>query len=109
MQIDLTPKNTFQPDTYFIHKYGGIYLTEPELRHDDQQRPLVAYTHIYPFKAMFYTRPLTEWTDETFRPISTEQMGAYIARNPRSAMQQLIGIQKNQKLISGEFLTVIGL
>jgi hypothetical protein len=99
-------KNTYQPDTYFVHKYGGIYQTSSRLSRDDGRREIVTYTHIYPFEANLYSRLHSEWTDDRFRPITTEQMGGYIALNPRKVTQDLIKLRKLDNEVAGFFLSV---
>jgi hypothetical protein len=60
---------SYQPDTYFLHRDGGLYITLHEGRSAADGSATVVYRHVWPFEPCVWTRAASEWTEERFKAV----------------------------------------
>lgn len=79
----------------YQHRHGGLYIVDGIATHTDSKQRLVIYTHLYPFEFQTWARPIEEWTEERFRPITGKEY-AELTRKDRVSFQTEIGLEKNK-------------
>ena len=77
----------------YQHRYGGLYIVDSVATHTGTKERLVIYTHLYPFEVQTWARPIDEWTEERFRPITGKEY-AELTKKDREQFQLEIGLAK---------------
>lgn len=79
----------------YQHRYGGLYIVDSVATHTDTKQRLVIYTHLYPFEEQTWARPIEEWTEDRFRPISGKEYSE-LTKKDREQFQLEIGLAKGK-------------
>lgn len=80
----------------YQHRYGGLYIVDSVATHTETKEKLVIYTHLYPFENQTFARPLDEWTEGRFRPI-TDKEYSELTKKDRLEFQIEIGKAKGAR------------
>lgn len=81
----------------YQHRYGGLYIVDSVATHTETKERLVIYTHLYPFETTTYARPIDEWTDDRFKPI-TDKEYAELTKKDRTEFQMEIALAKGKSV-----------
>lgn len=69
-------------NSYYQHRYGGIYRVDKPLAFSTVDKTeLVVYTHVWPFEAHTWVRPLSEWEDGRFRLLEEGELTKFLDRD----------------------------
>lgn len=60
-------------DQLYQHRYGGVYQALGTLTNTVDGKQYVYYVHLYPFDQQVWCRPIEEWTEDRFTPITPVQ------------------------------------
>lgn len=85
---------SYAPETYYVHKYGGIYKTLCLSTSAIDQSLWVIYRHVYPFEELVCHRPLEQWTSDRFVEIDEASMFAFIHNKSREELKAEIAVKK---------------
>lgn len=80
----------------YQHRHGGLYIVDSVATHVDTKERLVIYTHLYPFEPQTWARPINEWTEERFRPITGSEYSK-LTKKDRLEFQIEIGKSRAEK------------
>lgn len=84
-------------DCSFVrHRDGGIYDVLCTSTSTVDLSEHVVYVHVWPFETKTWHRPLTEWTEDRFTPISSEEVTA-LMQTDREIVQPEITARKNAR------------
>ncbi len=61
-------------ESFYQHRYGGLYIVNDVATHTGTKERLVIYTHLYPFESGVWARPISEWTEDRFTEITGSQL-----------------------------------
>ena len=84
---------SYKPDTYFLHRDGGLYFTLHEGRDARDGSATVVYRHVWPFDPCVWTRVAEEWTEERFKAVPNHVAQALICTD-RLAGQERVTANK---------------
>jgi hypothetical protein len=76
--------------TYYLHKYGGIYLVTNVCTHANTGERMVVYDHVYPFEEASFVRPLDELTADRFTAIPYSEVQE-LMKGDRLEYQIMVG------------------
>lgn len=79
----------------YQHRHGGLYIVDSIATHTDTKQRLVIYTHLYPFEQYTWARPIEEWTEERFRPVTGKEYSE-LTKKDRIEFQLEIGKSKSK-------------
>jgi len=80
----------------WMHKDGGLYVTD-FLAHDtDQSIQVVVYHHAWPFDVKHYTRPADQWTPERFSKMQPQHWEEFVALD-REHFQALVTKNRTER------------
>lgn len=77
----------------YQHRYGGLYVVDDVATHTGNKERLVIYTHLFPFEHQSWARPIDEWTEERFKPITGKEYTDLSLVDPEKAKLD-IGLNK---------------
>ena len=80
----------------YQHRHGGLYIVDSVATHTDTKERLVIHTHLYPFDSQTFARPIVEWTEDRFRPITGKDYSELIKKD-RHEFQLEIGLSRGAK------------
>jgi len=80
----------------YQHRYGGLYIVDSVATHIDSKERLVIYTHLYPFESETYARPIGEWTEDRFKPVTGKEYSELTKKN-REQFQLEIGLARTKR------------
>lgn len=91
MQIQPTPH------TFYRHTDGGLYYTIGVATSTVDLSDQVLYAHVYPFEQKMWVRPLSEWTEERFTPITPTEIIAIVDSTDQQEYQELVSANKQKR------------
>jgi hypothetical protein len=56
------------------HRYGGIYRVLSTGKSTIDASEVVIYTHVWPFEFGTWVRPMSEWTEDRFKPLTENEV-----------------------------------
>jgi hypothetical protein len=77
----------------YQHRYGGLYVVDSVATHQTSKERLVIYTHLYPFDSETFARPVVEWTEDRFKPITMYEYTELIKKD-KTQFQLEIGTNR---------------
>lgn len=87
--------SNYAPETYYVHKHGGIYKTICLSNSSIDQSQWVIYRHVYPFEEAVWHRPLAEWTEDRFIEISESDLLLTLHRKDRDELKAEINSRRS--------------
>lgn len=81
----------------FQHKDGGIYRFEQVVRYSDRPTNGVMYVHVWPFEQGVWVRPIEEWTEDRFVPITPTAATLFIGSMARDDAQAFVKANKTAR------------
>lgn len=84
----------FDQRLLYRHKYGGIYQKMDVGISTVDLTPVVIYKHHYPFEQLTWVRPLSEFSDGRFTPITEEEYQIAITEDRDALIKR---INENKK------------
>ena len=89
--------NIYEPDTYYLHKDGGLYFTLEQAKSTVDQADVVVYRHTFPFEPQVWVRPLVEWTADRFTKIPKFQAFDLLTKGDREKAKAEITAKRNAR------------
>lgn len=85
------------PHTFFRHVDGGLYYALGTATSTVDLSEHVLYAHIFPFEQKVWTRPLSEWTEDRFTPITSTEVVSIVDGNDQQEYQALVTANKQKR------------